>query len=123
MSLPYRHHLIPRAKELRKEATRQENHLWYGFLRTYPVRFQRQKAIQSFIVDFYCHSARLVIELDGAQHYEEQGQAYDGERDAILSGLGLTVVRFSNAQINREFPAVCAAIDRAVQERIREAIP
>ena len=123
MSLPYRHHLIPRAKELRKEATRQENHLWYDFLRTYPVRFQRQKAIQSFIVDFYCHRARLVIELDGAQHYEEQGQAYDGERDAILSGLGLTVVRFSNAQINREFPAVCAAIDRAVQERIREAIP
>lgn len=92
MSLPYRHNLIPRAKELRKGATRQENHLWYDFLRTYPVRFQRQKTIQNFIVDFYCHRARLVIELDGSQHYTEQGQACDRERDAILSGLGLKVL-------------------------------
>ena len=123
MSLPYRHNLIPRAKELRKGSTRQENHLWYDFLRTYPVRFQRQKTIQNFIVDFYCHKARLVIELDGSQHYEEQGQAYDRERDAILSGLGLKVLRFSNAQIDREFSAVCTAIDRAVQKRIWEVLP
>ena len=123
MSLPYRHNLIPKAKELRKGATPQENHLWYDFLRTYPVRFQRQKTIQNFIVDFYCHKARLIIELDGSQHYEEQGQAYDRERDAILSGLGLKVLRFSNAQIDREFSAVCAAIDHTVQERIREVIP
>ena len=120
MSLPYRHNLIPKAKELRKGATPQENHLWYDFLRTYPVRFQRQKAIQNFIADFYCHKAKLVIELDGSQHYEEQRQAYDKERDAILSGsgLGLKVLRFSNAQIDREFSAVCTAIDRALQERI-----
>ena len=125
MSLPYRHNLIPKAKELRKGATPQENHLWYDFLRTYPVRFQRQKAIQNFIADFYCHKAKLVIELDGFQHYEEQGQAYDKERDAILSGsgLGLKVLRFSNAQIDREFSAVCTAIDRAVQNRIREVLP
>ena len=123
VSLPYRHNLIPRAKELRKGATRQENHLWYDFLRTYPVRFQRQKTIQNFIVDFYCHRARLVIELDGSQHYTEQGQAYDRERDAILSGLRLKVLRFSNAQIDREFSAVCTAIDRAVQDRIREVTP
>ncbi len=116
MSLPYRHQLIPRAKELRKNATRQENHLWYDFLRTYPVRFQRQKAIQQFIVDFYCHKAGLVIELDGSQHDGAQGQAYDRERDAVLSGLGLKILRFSNARIDREFAAVCAGIDRAVQE-------
>lgn len=123
MSLPFRHNLISRAKDLRKEATRQENHLWYDFLCAYPARFQRQKAIQNFIVDFYCHSAKLVIELDGSQHYGEQGQAYDRERDAILSGLGLKVLRFSNAQIDREFSAVCTAIDRALQERIWEVTP
>ena len=123
MSLPYRHNLIPKAKELRKGATPQENHLWYDFLRTYPVRFQRQKAIQNFIADFYCHKAKLVIELDGFQHYEEQGQAYDKERDAILSGLGLKILRFSNTQIDREFSAVYTAIDCAVQERIWEVLP
>lgn len=80
MSLPYKKHLIPRAKELRKEATKQENHLWYDFLCSYPVRFQRQKTVGSFIADFYCHKAKLVIELDGSQHYSEQGQAYDEER-------------------------------------------
>ena len=123
MSLDYNEKNITLARNLRKNATPQENHLWYDFLRTYPVRFQRQKTIQNFIVDFYCHKARLVIELDGSQHYEEQGQAYDRERDAILSGLGLKVLRFSNAQIDREFSAVCAAIDHTVQERIREVIP
>lgn len=121
MSLPYRHNLIPRAKELRKDATRQENHLWYDFLRSYPIRFQRQKTIHSFIVDFYCHKAKLVIELDGSQHYQEQGLAYDRERDAVLSGLGLQVLRFSNRQIDREFSAVCAAIHTAVQTRLKEA--
>ena len=65
MSLPYQGKLIPRAKELRKGATKQENHLWYDFLRGYPMRFQRQKTIDGFIADFYCHVARLVVEVDG----------------------------------------------------------
>lgn len=123
MSLPYRHNLIPRARELRKGATRQENHLWYDFLCTYPVRFQRQKTILNFIVDFYCHRARLVVELDGSQHYTEQGQAYDRERDAILSGLGLKILRFSNVQIDREFSAVCTRIDETIQGQMREVSP
>lgn len=92
MSLPYQGKLIPRAKELRKSATRQENHLWYDFLRTYPVRFQRQKTIDHFIVDFYCASAKLIIELDGSQHYSEQGLAYDLERSAVSSKYGVTVL-------------------------------
>ena len=96
MSLPYKSTLISRAKELRKQATPQENHLWYDFLRSYPVRFQRQKTIDSFIADFYCHAAKLVIEIDGSQHYEQQGQAYDRERTAILEHYGLEVLRFSN---------------------------
>ena len=77
MSLPYQRKLIPRAKELRRDMTPQERHLWYDFLKDYPVRFQRQKAIDSFIIDFYCASAKLMIELDGSQHFSAQGLAYD----------------------------------------------
>ena len=113
MSLPYKNKLIPRAKELRKNATRQENHLWYDFLRSYPVRFQRQKTIGSFIVDFYCHAAKLVIELDGSQHYTDQGVAYDEERSRALSKFGLTILRFSNLDIDRNFKGVCEAIHEA----------
>ena len=118
MSLPYHGKLIDRAKKLRKNATKQENHLWYDFLRSYPVRFQRQKTIDSFIVDFYCHAAQLVIELDGSQHYEEQGKAYDAERTAILESYGLTVLRFSNYDIDAHFSSVCEKIDRTIQGRL-----
>ena len=118
MSLPYKSELIPRAKELRKNATPQENHLWYDFLRSYPVRFQRQKTISGFIVDFYCHAAKLVIEVDGSQHYTEDGEAYDEERTQILSGYGLRVLRFSNYEINTAFAPVCEAIHQAVQESL-----
>ena len=119
MSLPYKKSLIPRAKELRKNATKQEDHLWYDFLRTYSVRFQRQKAIDGFIADFYCASAKLVIELDGSQHYTGQGLAYDAERDAILSKYGLQILRFSNEEVNTQFDAVCSLIDAAVQKRLQ----
>ena len=116
MSLPYKGKLIPRAKELRKNATRQENHLWYDFLRTYPVRFQRQKTIGGFIVDFYCHYARLVIELDGSQHYTDDGKAYDAERTSILEKYGLSIMRFSNNDIDNKFQAVCNMIDQKIKE-------
>ena len=77
MSLPYNHKLIPRAKELRKDATEQEKCLWYKYLSQYPIRFQRQKTIGRFIADFYCAKAKLVIELDGSQHFSNEGKAYD----------------------------------------------
>ena len=118
ISLPYQNKLIPRAKELRKGATKQENHLWYDFLRSYPVRFQRQKTIDHFIADFYCHAAKLIIELDGSQHYEEQGIERDKERTAILEQYGLNVIRFSNLEVERNFEGVCTAIDLAVKERM-----
>ncbi len=117
MSLLYEKELIPRAKELRKNATRQENHLWYDFLRTHPIRFQRQKTIGGFIVDFYCHKATLAIELDGSQHYSVSGLAYDEERDKILSGYGIYVMRFPNSEIDRHFEEVCAVINQQVQKR------
>lgn len=118
MSLPYKGELIPRARELRKESTKQEKHLWYDFLKDYPVRFQRQKTIKGFIADFYCFKAKLIIELDGRQHYSEQGKLYDNERSALLSEYGLTVLRFSNYAVDNDFESVCALIDATVKARV-----
>ena len=118
MSLEYNKNLILREKELRKNATPQENELWYKFLRTYPIRFQRQKTIGHFITDFYCHEAKLVVELDGAQHFTPDGMTYDEARTRVLNAYGLTVLRFTNHQIDSEFRAVCTKIDAAVAARL-----
>ena len=117
MSLPYQRKLIPRAKELRRDMTPQERHLWYDFLKDYPVRFQRQKAIDSFIIDFYCASAKLMIELDGSQHFSAQGLAYDEERSDVLSKYGLAVLRFTNTEIEKQFDVVCQRIHQEVEDR------
>ena len=114
MSLPYEPKLIDRAKRLRREATKQENHLWYDFLKNYPVRFQRQKAIGHYIVDFYCHKAKLAVEIDGSQHYEETAMDYDQSRTRFLEQQGLTVLRFTNFDVDRHFEAVCSLIDKTV---------
>ena len=119
MSIRYNGKLVPYARELRKNATRQEKHLWYDYLCEYPVRFQRQKTIDGFIVDFYCHKARLIIEIDGSQHYSEEGMAYDKDRTAILSRYNLTVQRFSNNDIDKNFEGVCILIDKIVKERLQ----
>ena len=102
--------MLPRARELRRDMTPQEKKLWYQFLRHYPVKFYKQRIIDSFIADFYCASARLVIEVDGRQHYTEQGRAYDEQRTAIISRYGIRVLRFSNEEIDRHFETVKAAI-------------
>ena len=115
MSLPYNKNLITLAKSLRKEMTKQEKHLWYDFLIDYPVRFQRQKAIDGFIVDFYCHNSKLVIEIDGSQHYTEEAIEYDKQRTAILNNYSLNVLRFSNLDIDTNFDGVCHLIDREVK--------
>ncbi len=99
--------------------TKEERHLWYDFLRDYPVRFSRQKILGHFIADFYCAKAGLVIELDGSQHYEEGGMDRDAERDAFLRGYGLSVIRIPNNEIDQNFRAVCEHIDAAVQQAIK----
>ncbi len=106
------------SRSLRKNATPQENKLWYEMLRTYPVRFNRQRIIGEYIVDFYCDKAKLVVEIDGSQHYEEKGTAKDIERDAYLESLGLKVLRFSNFDINKNFYEVCTVIDNTVHDII-----
>ena len=110
MPLPYQEKLTPRARELRKKATKQENHLWYDYLKDYPIRFKRQKPISSFIADFYCHAARLVVELDGSQHFEDTGVAQDQQRDADLRGMGYTILRYANSDVNRNLRGVCEDI-------------
>ena len=120
MSLNYNKKNITLAKNLRKNATPQENHLWYDFLSKYDVKFQRQKAIDNFIADFYCHQAKLIIEIDGSQHYTEEAKQNDEFRTEVLEGYDLTVVRFTNYQIDINFYSVCRYIDDIVKALIEE---
>ena len=102
--------LLTNARNLRKGMTKEERKLWYTFLRKLPIRFRRQQIIGNYIVDFYCHQKGLVIELDGSQHFEDKGKQADLERDTYLRGLGLTVLRYSNLDVNRNFRGVCEDI-------------
>ena len=106
---------IPLAKDLRKNMTPWERKLWYDFLRYYPIRFQRQKAIGSYIVDFYCAKAGLVIELDGGGHYDPKQTEKDEIRTKELEAMNLRVLRFCNLDIDRNFSGVCESIDLAVK--------
>ena len=112
--------LTRRAQDLRRNATRQENELWYKFLRRYPVRFYRQKVIDGYIVDFYCSAAKLVIELDGNHHSELAQADYDLERTKHLNARGLHVLRFRNDEINNHMAHVCNVIQETVKKRILE---
>ena len=112
--------LLNAARILRRNMTRQEKHLWYDFLRYYPVKIYKQRIIDNFIADFYCHKARLIIEIDGSQHYTEEGRKNDEFRTEILEEYGLTVIRFTNHQINTNFRGVCDYIDAVVQASLSE---
>ena len=106
----YQHKLVGFARDLRKEQTKEERKLWHTFLKSLPVKFVRQKPIGQYIVDFYCAEAKLAIELDGSQHYEIAGEEYDLQRNRFLNEQGITVARYSNLQIAREYDAVKADI-------------
>ena len=123
MSLDYNKDNIVLAKNLRKSATDEENHLWYDFLALYKPRFQRQKAIDNFIADFYCHKARLVIEIDGSQHFSPEGKTKDEFRTEILKEYNLRVIRFTNNQINENFEGVCWYIDKVINEALSNKAP
>ena len=109
--------LLPYAKELRNNMTKEEKHLWYDFLRNHRIRFSRQKIIGRYIVDFYSFEASLVIELDGSQHYEKEERAYDQERTRYLEEYGLKVIRIDNREVNKNFSGVCAYIDKILSSR------
>ena len=118
MPLNYNSENIELAKSMRKNMTPQEKHLWYDYLADYKPNFQRQKSIDNFIVDFYCQKAKLIIEIDGTGHFTEEGRRKDSLRTEILEKYGLTVIRFTNRQIDRKFKAVCEEIDKTVKSKI-----
>ena len=120
MQSKYNKQLIPLAKQLRKEMTKEERHLWYDFLRSYPVRFSRQKVLGNYIADFYSAEAKLVIELDGSQHYEEGNVEKDTDRTVFLEAYGLTVIRIPNNEVNCNFRGVCEYIDAAVRQSLSQ---
>ena len=117
----YNKNNIPLAKNLRKNMTPWERKLWYEFLRSYPVRFQRQKAIGNYIVDFYCAKAGLAVELDGGGHYEGKQLDKDNIRTAELEKAGLKIIRFCNLDIDTNFYDVCESIDSAVKHSLPQS--
>ncbi len=108
------------ARTLRKHMTNEERRLWYDFLKSYSVRFLRQKVIDNYIVDFYCHDARLIIELNGSQHYSKQGLQKDRIRTSQIEQRGLLVLHIPNNEITHNFRYVCEYIDHIVSARCKE---
>jgi len=102
--------LTGNAKALRKNMTKEERHLWYDFLKSLPITVNRQKVIGNYIVDFYIATSKIVIELDGSQHFEDRGVETDAKRDAFLNALGIRVLRYSNLDVNQRFESVCQDI-------------
>ena len=98
----YDKNLTHLSQRLRKEMTKEEKHLWYDFLKKLPITVNRQKIIGGFIVDFFIAEKRIVIEIDGSQHYEEEHSKADKERDSELFALGITVLRYTNSDINKK---------------------
>ncbi len=106
------------ARQLRKNMTKEEAHLWYDFLKKLPLTVKRQKIIGNYIVDFYCAGARLAVEIDGAQHCESEQSKKDLERDKFLEDNGIAVLRFTNKRINENFEEVCAEIQEFIALRM-----
>ncbi|MBO5129304.1 MAG: endonuclease domain-containing protein [Oscillospiraceae bacterium] len=106
------------SQQLRKNMTKEERHLWYDYLKSYPLPFHRQYSIGNYIVDFYCHKAKLVLELDGSQHCTLEAIEYDRKRTEFLEKQGLCVLRISNLDVMRQFRAVCEMIDERVQRQL-----
>ena len=112
---------IPLARVLRKNMTPEEKHLWYDYLKNYPVRFVRQKTMGRYIVDFYCAKAKIVIEIDGSQHYSDKGYEYDVERTEYLEReFGVKVIRFTNTDIANRFAGVCSWIENEVEQSLSQ---
>ena len=112
--------LVPLARHLRKEMTKEERHLWYDFLRSYPIRFSRQKILGKYIADFYSAEAKLVIELDGSQHLEDTALKKDAERTAFLESYGLKIIRIPNNEIAQNFRGVCEYINTIVKQSLSQ---
>ena len=120
--LPRKHNkwLVPFAKALRKDMTKEEKHLWYDFLRMYPIKFTRQKVLGEYIADFYSAEAGIVIELDGSQHFDPKAREADEVRDSSLSSVGIKVIRYTNGDVNRNFEGVVTDIMRMISVNFKD---
>ena len=107
------------AKKLRRQMTKQERHLWYDFLRSYSIKVYRQRVIDNYVADFYCPAAKLVIELDGGQHYDDAKMIEDEHRSAIINQYGIQVLRIPNNEVDNNFDNVCIYLDSVVKERVK----
>ncbi|MDY4919801.1 MAG: endonuclease domain-containing protein [Phascolarctobacterium sp.] len=117
----YEYEDVTKASKLRNNMTRQEKHLWYDYLRDNKVKVYRQRVIGKYIVDFYCSAAKLVIEVDGGQHFDEEIRSYDQLRTEILKSKGLKVIRIPNNEIDKNFHNVCEYIEREINLRVKNA--
>ena len=108
--IPYNKSLVGNAKALRKNMTSEEKHLWYDFFKRLPLNVRRQHNIENYIVDFYIAEKKIVIEVDGRQHLSEENLLADEKRDADLSLWGISVLRYPNEAINKNYAAVCSDI-------------
>ena len=115
--VPYNMRLKAPSLTLRRDATPAERKLWYEFLSYLPEKFTRQKPLGSYIADFYCSNAKLVIEIDGDSHFTDAGEANDAQRTAVFAGLGVRVIRFTNLEVREQFEAVCTRIQKALAEK------
>lgn len=114
----YNHKLKEQSRELRRNMTEQEKRLWFCFLKDYPIKIYRQRVIGSYIVDFYCSKAKIVIEIDGSQHYTDEGMNYDENRTNAINDFGVEVIRFSNYDVNTNFEGVCMEIDKVISRKM-----
>ena len=119
--LKYNANLKQPARKLRAAMTDAERLLWSRLRgkQVLGVQFYRQKPLGPYIVDFHAPAAKLVVEVDGSQHFEEAGQVSDRRRDAYLGSLGLRVLRFDNLQVLKEMEAVLETIFGVVGERVK----
>ncbi len=118
MQRKHNKNIVPIARVLRKNMTKEERHLWYDFLQKYPIKFTRQKVLGKYIVDFYSAEAKLVVELDGGGHFTDKGANYDKERTLFLEEYGLKVVRVANNEVNNNFQGVCEYIHDIVTQSL-----
>ena len=120
--MEYKHNkdLVERAKFLRNNMTKEENHLWYDFLQKSPFRFSRQKILGKYIADFYCAKAKIVIELDGSQHFEKETREYDNKRTEFLEKYGLKIIRIPDGEINNNFEGICRYLNEQIEQSLSQ---
>ena len=112
-------YLTEYSQKLRTNMTKEEKHLWYDFLKKLPYTVNRQKVVGSYILDFYCAEFKIAIELDGSQHYEQEAKKKDALRDEFLNQQGITVLRYTNVELNSNFDGVCFDILKHIDETRR----